>query len=505
MNIPNKINFINMYPIKLIFLTFITLKVISEINTLNAQNLKSNIGIIKHLGISDNNLLGEFSKNVAYKPINLKVKVPNDFPNKKNIPYDKLLMSGLNSMLLEYKNYYGDITTSAYILFALGNYSVMNEDILSLINKKIFTNQTLLKKIYNWAKPYYQNIFNELTFNEQQLILNKVLLAENYLQLVIIEKNITKYNNWLDKIGIENDEKIIGFFKRRLIKKQWSIEDCKFWIDQIKHELPALKNKNDKASHLQITEQINWNLNIATNDSGYYFLTDRYYEKLSSAYEYIEFSKGADNQIINLHKSLESDVYKYYVNEMEELIKPLNPEWKDWNYLNDTIICYKMNRSDTMLYPESDSKYVVNITINGIYNLDKNKEVLTNFYIMLPLASLDLIVAGNDTSCKIYNYNGQLISNEDVELIGASSTGADGSTAMVYWVDVKAIHHNKWLIIRNKNYRYGLLRNDGSLLLPFNYFSISRSSIENEIIVVENEDGKEIVYSVIDDKIQLKD
>jgi hypothetical protein len=76
---------------------------------------------------------------------------------------------------------------------------------------------------------------------------------------------------------------------------------------------------------------------------------------------------------------------------------------------------------------------------------------------------------------------------------------------MVYWVDVKAIHNNKWLIIRNKNYKYGLLRKDGSLLLPFNYFSISTSSIENEIIVVENEDGKEIVYSVIDDKIQLKD
>ena len=114
---------------------------------------------------------------------------------------------------------------------------------------------------------------------------------------------------------------------------------------------------------------------------------------------------------------------------------------------------------------------------------------MTNFTIMQPLASPDLIVAGNDTSCKIYNYNGQLISNEDVELIGASSTGADGSTAMVYWVDVKAIHNNKWLIIRNKQHKYGLLRNDGSLLLPFNYFSISKSSIENEIITIENEDG----------------
>ena len=426
------------------------------------------------------------------------------FPNKKNIPYNELLISGLNSLLLEYKNYQGNITSSAYILFALGNYSVMNETILFYINKKILSNQSLLLKIYDWAKSYYINVFNELTFNEQQLISNKILLAENYLQFVVTEKNTTKYNNWLAASGIENDEKIVGFFNRRLSKKQWTVDDCIGWITKIKNDLPTLKNKNEKASHVQVTEEINWNLNIATNDSGYYFLTDRYYEKLSSAYQYIEFTKTKDVKSINLHKSLESDVYKYYIDENEDLLKPLKPAWKDWNYLNDTIICYKINSMDTIYYPENDAKEVVNITTNGIYNLVQNKVALTNCNQMLPLESIDLIIAGNYTSTKIYNYNGQLISNEDVVIIPIENLDEMGNSVIVNRVEIQSIHNNKWLIIRNKKLNYGLLRNDGAVLLPFNYYNMYTSKLQNEFIVVENEDGPEIVYSIIEDRIELK-
>jgi hypothetical protein len=493
-----------MYTTKLLLFAFITLKVISENNTSNAQNLNYKNRIINPLGISEKYLIGNLSSNVAYKPINMHVAVPKDFPNKKNIPYNDLLISGLNSMLLEYKNYQGNITSSAYILFALGNYNVMNETILKYINKKIFINQTLLTKIYDWAKSYYINVFNDLTFNEQQLISNKILLAENYLQFVVIEKNTTKYNNWLARSGIENDEKIVGFFNRRLSKKQWTVDDCIGWITKIKNDLPTLKNKNEKASYVQVTEEINWNLNIATNDSGYYFLTDRYYEKLSSAYQYIEFKKTKDVKSINLHKSLESDVYKYYIDENEELLKPLNPIWKDWTYLNDTIICYKINRMDTIYYPEIDAKEVGNITISGIYDLVKNKEVLTNFTQILPLSSVNLIIAENDTSCKIYNYNGKFISNEDVVMVPSEFFDESGNTEIVHRVEIQSIHNNKWLIIRNKNYKYGLLHNDGAILLPFNYYNIDISKEQNEIIVVENEDGPEIVYSIIKDRIELK-
>jgi hypothetical protein len=56
---------------------------------------------------------------------------------------------------------------------------------------------------------------------------------------------------------------------------------------------------------------------------------------------------------------------------------------------------------------------------------------------------------------------------------------------------------------KQKN-KYGLLRNDDDVLLPFKYYNIDISKEQNEIIVVENEDGPEIVYSIIEDRIELK-
>ena len=74
-----------MYTTKLLVFAFITLKVISENNTANAQNLNYKNRIINPLGISNTNLIGNWSNNVAYKPINISVEVPKDFPNKQNI------------------------------------------------------------------------------------------------------------------------------------------------------------------------------------------------------------------------------------------------------------------------------------------------------------------------------------------------------------------------------------------------------------------------------------
>ena len=159
---------------------------------------------------------------------------------------------------------------------------------------------------------------------------------------------------------------------------------------------------------------------------------------------------------------------------------------------------------DNIYYPENEAKELLNITINGIYNLVLNKVALTNCNQMLPLESIDLIIAGNDTSTKIYNYNGQLISNEDVVMVPVEFFDESGNTEIVHRVEIQSIYKNRWLIIRNKNYKYGLLRNDGDVLLPFNYYNIDISKEQNEIIVVENEDGPEIVYSIIKDIIELK-
>jgi hypothetical protein len=159
---------------------------------------------------------------------------------------------------------------------------------------------------------------------------------------------------------------------------------------------------------------------------------------------------------------------------------------------------------DNIYYPENEAKELLNITINGIYNLVQNKVALTNCNQMLPLESIDLIIAGNDTSTKIYNYNGQLISNEDVVMVPVEFFDESGNTEIVHRVEIQSIYKNRWLIIRNKNYKYDLLRNDGDVLLPFKYYNIDISKEQNEIIVVENEDGPEIVYSIIEDIIELK-
>ena len=130
---------------------------------------------------------------------------------------------------------------------------------------------------------------------------------------------------------------------------------------------------------------------------------------------------------------------------------------------------------DTIYYPENEAKELLNITINGIYNLVQNKVALTNCNQMLPLESIDLIIAGNDTSTKIYNYNGQLISNEDVVMVPVEFFDESGNTEIVHRVEIQSIYKNRWLIIRNKNYKYDLLRNDGDVLLPFKYYNIDIS------------------------------
>ncbi len=190
----------------------------SSINQNELVNFKS--GFISPEGISENNLFGSLSGHIKYKQLDFKVKVPKYFPNKKNIPYDKLLMSGLNSLLLEYKNYFGEMASTAYLIFASGNYNIFTEEMLTYINKKVFTNHSLMEKIYEWAKPFYINVFNELTYNEQNLLSNKILIAENYIQYVLMEKDSIKFNNWISQNNIQPDDKIIGFLKRRIDKKK---------------------------------------------------------------------------------------------------------------------------------------------------------------------------------------------------------------------------------------------------------------------------------------------
>lgn len=214
------------------------------------------------------------------KPV-FEVNIPETLPEKEQIPYAKLLFSGIYSLLYEYKNYDGLFPKTSLSIFALGNYRALSDEVLDIMNKSILPNRGFLETIYQWVKPYYIKTFNSLTYEEQNIWLIKLNMAERYVLHVLKEKNEKKYEQWLKVNGYESDEKLVGFLKRRLIKKQWKITDCDYWINKLKIQFsPLLKNKNVLKSHYQVIGEINDKYMMACNHNARYFIMDKQYNKL---------------------------------------------------------------------------------------------------------------------------------------------------------------------------------------------------------------------------------
>jgi len=214
------------------------------------------------------------------KPV-FEVNIPETLPEKEQIPYAKLLFSGIYSLLYEYKNYDGLFPKTSLSIFALGNYRALSDEVLDIMNKSILPNRVFLETIYQWVKPYYIKTFNSLTYEEQNIWLIKLNMAERYVLHVLKEKNEKKYEQWLKVNGYESDEKLVGFLKRRLIKKQWKITDCDYWINKLKIQFsPLLKNKNVLKSHYQVIGEINDKYMMACNHNARYFIMDKQYNKL---------------------------------------------------------------------------------------------------------------------------------------------------------------------------------------------------------------------------------
>lgn len=441
-------------------------------------------------GYSTSYLLDGSSAYVKYKSPAITVSVPDSFPLKMEIPYNKLLLSGLKSMLFEYKNYKGHVTSVSYTLFGLGNYSEMNETILSAINKNIFPNQNVLLAIYEWIKPHYIKVFKELTFNEQKLLFDKLQLADQYINLVIKDNNERKFQKWLRENGINDDPTLTSFFKRRISKRQWSVQDCLTWIKRIKNDFPALKDKNKPASHFQVTEHINANLKVACNDVGFYFLIDSGYNKLSDQYVFI----ASDNkESFSLYPTPNlNDNYKFYIDDDGALIKPIDSSWKDWSFLNDTIVRF-------------EKKKVSDTGAKGLYNTRIQREVMSGYENIFPIESANALVAlkADESIGKIYNYQGNFFINEDLEIELLSLIDIN-TERTVYTIPVTLINDNKWMIIRNQLGKYGLSQVDGKLLLPFNYYDISFYQEKNQIITKTSEDAPQQVYRIVNGVIEIK-
>ena len=420
-------------------------------------------------------LIGSAQPHVKYKKPSFNITIPATFPDKEKIKYDELLVSGLNSMLFEYKNYKGKVKNVSYLVFALGNYNVINEYVLSFLNQNIFTNQKLLTNIYEWAKPFYLKVFNELTFEEQDLLKSKIILAEYYVRVSLIENNEIKFKTWLAKSGIKYDEKLTGFLKRRINKKQWSLQECLSWIIKIKNDFPELKNKTDKKSHLQITEQLSSNLNIACNHIGDYVLVDSSYNALTDYYNYIE--KIAFKKIYLYNSYRLEDRFCYKLSETGELIKPIDSTWINWFNVNDTIIYYQKNNEC------------------GIYNSITNNQPFSSFKDIIFINSTPLLVARKDTFFFIYNYTGIPLCNEKIMTYEVEVINDSGALELVCNIPVSISKDNTLIVFKNQKNKSGVLSKNGKLILPFLYDEIKFSTNDEKIIALDYENNKEILFN----------
>ena len=256
-------------------------------------------------------LTGKSSAYLRYIDPGISITVPASMPYQKKIAYDTLLYSSLSSLLFEYKNYEGDANLSGYSIFALGNYCMMPNELLPTLNKLIFPNKSLLIRLYNWAKPFYKDIFSSLTVEEQETLIKKLLTAEQYVAYVLKGKNKTGYQKWLSSNKIKPDIKVTGFLARRVQKKQWNGDDCAYWVDVLKKDfLPLVKNKKIPASHYQVTDLLNTRLMIATDHIGRYFILDtKFKKKTLEPYVYI---KRQEDSSIRAYRSCKYSDYVTY-------------------------------------------------------------------------------------------------------------------------------------------------------------------------------------------------
>lgn len=453
------------------------------------SNFLSPLGFQDRIGYSKY-LLGGSGKYIKYKNPDFNIRIEPSLPYKDSLPYKELLNSGLTSLLFEYKNYDGVFSESNYLIFACGNYKVVYKDLLKFINNRIFTNQKFLMIIYNWIKPYYEGVFNELTYNEQILLKNKLLLAEKYIELIIVERKENKFNEFLSENGLENDERLTGFFKRRIMKKQWTVADCKSWIERIKKDMPALKNPNHPSSHFQITSEIQPNLFIACNDIGKYFLLDKQYQKLSDAWDYIE--KGPANEINLYRTKREDDLFHFYIGDRGELIKPTDANWMEWKYLNDTSISFKKRTDINGSY----SGYY-----EGTFYTGSKKEFIK---VRSVLVGFDEKKIG-----RIYNEQGALLSEQEFQkqcdtILIPNLDNPDKIIEDINCIDIplEFLNQDKWIIFRNLNNQYGLIDLNGKILLPFHYAFMYTNDEQDKIMAGEEISGAEIIFNIVEEKLE---
>jgi hypothetical protein len=476
---------------------------ISVISNFISQEPNSKSEFMNPIGISVyDKLLGQIGNHIVYEDIDIDGTVPKNLPKQDKIPYLDLLKSGIKSMLFEYKNYGGEVISASYVVFGLGNYNSISPIILKALNKHVLTNQKLLDVLYNWVRPHYENIFKDLTIEEQELLLSKVTLADKYINYVVKENNKSAFEKWLNDSGIKYDDKVIGFLKRRIDKKQWSIADCEKWINQINKDFnKLLKDGSNISSHYQVVKIINSKLLIACNHNGGYFIMNHNFEKkIDNEYKLI---LNNESGVIEAYSSLDQfDYTRYYIDDFEELIVPPDQNWTEWYELtSETFFASKINQN------ENEDSY--GQIISGVYDENGN-EIMSTVGNVFFFNDIDLFVSQELNNFYVYNYFGKRIFENPIAYdVLINSSGEDSlyydpssdTFKSLYSFFYEPINENKWIIIEDNKGNAGLYTTDGIEILPFEYTNIIYLPETNRIMADKLGETKSITFIIENDKL----
>jgi hypothetical protein len=446
------------------------------------------------------------------------IEAPGSELKKLQIDWVGLLNASIKSLLFEHKNYPNGKTISRFSIDISGNYYMIGEKLLGIANKYVLPNRSILNQIYQWALPYYTSTFSALTIEEQQIQYNNLFVAEKYVQLVLENKDEKKFKQWLLENNLSEDEKIIGFIKRRLNKKQWTINDCKYWIEKFKNDFSYyLKNPNDIASHFQVIETLTNNLMIVSNHQGDYSLVNENYEILTDQ-NYKLILKKKDN-VYAYRSNMEND-YRVYSILYYKNIRKLNEfpykHWNNYYALTDTSFLFTTTKYKG-IYDNKNKKIIIDSCFSlRLNNATKSLIADREFYAKVDLDTSNHKPVYNESGIEItdrnnyyefsstgpylFDFNGKQLSKEKVFLLGVSLINSyeDDSEKIQYIndynYDIGLTSDNKLLYFKNTDQKVGVINLSGKTIVPFKYDDIDLTNYPKEIIALLN--GEKEVFKM---------
>jgi hypothetical protein len=262
--------------------------------------------VVKPTQCSKYTMIGMVGPYVEYTTPKLEKEVPVEFNKLKDIDFNLSLNLGIESLLLNYKQYSRDQPKYYYIL--QGFAYLMKESIEDYIKDK-----DMLNKMYDWYVPEAKKTFKLLTYEEQLYHINKILLCEAYINLVKIKNDEASYEKFLASKNMYEDRWIQGFINRRINNEQWTIEDCLFWVNKIKKDfMPLIKNPRQRKNHYNVYDTIG-KYYLALKANGKTVLLDKNYQLLTDKEVYATEKINDSLLVVFLDKYFTFDLY---INEL---------------------------------------------------------------------------------------------------------------------------------------------------------------------------------------------